>query len=42
MKSNCFHCEYYRDEHRDDGSIRHYCNDLDCTIDPFEPECNYN
>ena len=24
-----------------DGSIRNYCNDRDCTVDPCEPECNY-
>ena len=34
----CYHCGYYRKE--EDGSD--YCNDLDCTVDPFDPECNYD
>ena len=35
--SNCYHCGYFPD-----GSIRNYCNDRDCTVDPYDPECNYN
>ena len=29
-------------ETREDGSIRHYCNDRDCTVEPHDPECNYD
>ena len=39
-RSNCFYCSYYRKEKRANGSIRHYCNDRDCTVDPYEPACN--
>lgn len=42
MRNSCFSCGYYREEKREDGSIRHYCNDRDCTVDPCEPECNYD
>lgn len=42
MRNSCFSCGYYREEKREDGSIRHYCNDKDCTVDPCEPECNYD
>ena len=41
MKSNCFRCGYFKKEKRNDGSARNYCNDLDCTVDPFDPACNY-
>lgn len=41
-RSNCFYCSYYCKEKRTNGSIRHYCNDRDCTVDPFEPECKNN
>ena len=41
MKNSCFSCGYFKKETRSDGSIRYYCNDSDCTVDPFEPECNY-
>ena len=34
--SNCFRCGYFRDE-----ETHYYCNDLDCTVDPYEPACNY-
>lgn len=40
--SNCCYCGYYHKEKRSDGSIRHYCNDRDCTVDPYEPECRNN
>ena len=22
--------------------IRNYCNDIDCTVDPYDPECRYH
>lgn len=40
--SNCYHCGYFREKTRSDGSIRNYCNDRDCTVDPFAPECRYD
>lgn len=41
-KRSCFYCGYYKKEIREDGSIRHYCNDRDCTVKPHNPECNYD
>ena len=41
MKTNCFYCGWYKEIKQADGSIRHYCNDRDCTVDPCEPECQY-
>ena len=38
MKNSCFYCGYFRKEK--DG--RNYCNDRDCTVDPHDPECNYD
>lgn len=38
----CHNCGYFREETRKDGSTRNYCNDLDCTVDPYDPECNYH
>ena len=40
--SACFPCGYYREERRPDGSLSCYCEDRDCTVDPYEPECNYD
>ena len=40
--SDCYSCGYFREETRPDGSTRNYCNDRDCTVDPFEPDCNYD
>lgn len=40
--NSCFYCGYFRRLKRSDGSIRDYCNDRDCTVDPNDPECNYN
>ena len=40
-RSSCKSCGYFREEVRSDGSIRNYCNDRDCTVDPDDPECNY-
>ena len=40
MRSNCFNCGYFKKEKRQDGTIRNYCNDRDCTVDPYEPDCN--
>jgi hypothetical protein len=42
MKSSCFYCGYYKEEKRANGTTRHYCNDKDCTVDPYDPECNYD
>ena len=39
--SSCYHCGYFCEEKRPDGSIRYYCKDRDCTVDPYDPECNY-
>ena len=41
MKRNCFNCEYFNKLKRKDGSID-YCDDRDCTVDPYDPECNYD
>ena len=40
-RNSCYGCSYYKKETRINGSIRHYCNDKDCTVDPYDPECNY-
>lgn len=37
MKNSCINCGRYKEL---DG--RHYCNDRDCTVDPYDPECNYD
>ena len=42
MRNSCKGCGYYREEKNAIGQIRHYCNDMDCTVDPYDPECNYN
>ena len=39
--SNCYRCGYFRELRRKDGSTRNYCSDKDCTVDPYDPECNY-
>jgi hypothetical protein len=36
-KSSCFSCGYYKKE----NNGRNYCNNFDCTVDPYDPECNY-
>ena len=41
-RTNCHGCSYYRELKRSNGSIRCYCNDRDCTVDPYEPACNYD
>lgn len=41
MKNSCFYCGYLRKEETSNGVIRYYCNDRDCFVDPYEPECNY-
>ena len=38
--TDCHRCGYFMEEKREDGSIRNYCNDLDCTVDPYEPPCS--
>ena len=42
MKSNCYRCGWFKELQRKDGSTRPYCNDRDCTVDPYDPECNYD
>ena len=42
MKNNCYCCGWFKELKRTDGSIRNYCDDRDCTVDPYDPECNYN
>lgn len=39
--SSCYYCGYFRKEIRPNGSIRYYCEAMDCTVDPNDPECNY-
>lgn len=41
-RGSCHGCGYYREEKRSNGTIRCYCNDRDCTVDPYEPECRNN
>ena len=41
-KGSCKLCGYFREEVEPDGTTRYYCNDLDCTIDIYDPACNYN
>ena len=41
-RGNCYNCGYFREEKREDSSIRNYFNDIDCTVDPYDPECNYH
>ena len=38
--SNCYHCGYFRELPQEDGTVRNYFNDKDCTVDPYDPECN--
>ena len=40
--NSCFNCPYYRKLRRDNGTFRNYCEDKDCTVDPYDPECNYD
>ena len=42
MKSNCYRCGWFKELQRKDESTRPYCNDRDCTVDPYDPECNYD
>ena len=41
-RSNCYNCGYFREEPQEDGTVRNYCHDKDCTVDPYDPECNYD
>lgn len=35
-------CGYLKkEETHKAGAIRYYCDDMDCTVDPYDPECNY-
>lgn len=38
MGRNCLHCGYCQKLKRKDGD--YYCNDLDSTIDPYDPICS--
>jgi len=40
-KDHCKYCTYFKILKREDGSERNYCNDMDCTVDPSDPACNY-
>ena len=42
MRNSCKGCGYYYLLHRTDGSVRCYCDEKDCTVDPSDPECNYD
>lgn len=35
MKSSCYRCGYFQEKES-------YCEDIDCTVDPCEPACNYD
>lgn len=39
---NCYNCGYLKEEPQEDGSTRYYCNDKDCYVIPYDPECNYD
>lgn len=41
MKSCCYKCGWFKEEQTSNG-VRYYCNDLDCTVDPYDPDCNYH
>jgi hypothetical protein len=41
-RGSCYGCTYFREEKCGGGTVRPYCNDKDCTVDPYDPECNYN
>lgn len=40
--SNCYRCGWFQEEKCSNGTAHNYCNDLDCTVDPYDPECNYH
>lgn len=40
MGRNCLHCGYCQELKRKDGEEYYYCNDLDSTIDPYDPICS--
>lgn len=37
---NCYNCGYCEESREADGSLRYYCNDLDCETDPSDPICS--
>lgn len=37
MKNTCKGCGYLQIE-----GTHYYCNDRDCKVDLFDPECNYD
>ena len=41
-RSCCKGCGWFKELKRSNGTIRNYCNDRDCTVDPYDPECNYD
>lgn len=40
--SNCFKCGYFKKLKESNGRIRNYCDDRDCTVNPYDPDCNYD
>ena len=36
----CHGCSYFKE--MENGEIINYCNNKDCRVDPYEPECNYD
>lgn len=38
-RKQCFNCSYVTVV-KVGKMKRYYCNDRDCTVDPFEPECD--
>lgn len=41
-RGSCYSCGYFKEEKCKGKTVRNYCNDLDCTVDPYDPECNYH
>ena len=41
-RTSCYRCGYLKKGHTKNGKTYYYCEDRDCTVDPDEPECNYN
>lgn len=38
---NCYNCSYFRDL-KEKLEAKGYCEDRDCTVDPLDPECQYD
>ena len=41
-KGSCFYCGYLKEIKLPNGGTRYYCSDKDCTVDPNDPDCNYD